>query len=162
MTFMPSRGMISGEISWAFFAVCFAYAGSGIPPFHDGPLYLALSARAEPLLWSLLLALPSITLFALDARELVAHRRCISDCAHCWTCDELARSAMLRGRLCLALLLGWGYMLHVMAHATKFSVLALIAAGGCVFMWWFYKENRRVRREIHKSRRYVDCISPAG
>lgn len=151
-TMKPSRAMIPGELSWAFLSLCYALAGSGIPPFGAGSLYYALNEHASPELWALLLAVPALVLIWAASREWFAHHRCCSgDEGACWLPSQLYHSAKIRGWCCLWSIPGYGYMLKVLVHdLQRASVLAVIAAGGCVFMWWFYVENRRVRREVRK------------
>jgi hypothetical protein len=145
----PSRAMIPGEISWAFIALL--YVASALWPdsvLHDR---LVSMGMVSLMLWTTLLGVPSIWLMFVSSREWVAHCQACKGNAQRWTIFETDRSAMLRGRLCLALLLGWAYMLHVILSGDVFKGAIIstgISGGGCVFMLWFYKENRRVRREI--------------
>lgn len=158
----PSRGMISGELFAAFVAICYALAGSGLPPVGDGYLYHSLFKYSHPWLWSVMLGVPALLLVIADVRELAAHRRCCHDSSSCWSSKSLEESARWRGRFDLALLFGWAYMLKVLlVDLDKISVMAAVAAGACGFSWWFYKENRRVRRDIRKSNDRA-CTAVAG
>jgi hypothetical protein len=145
----PSRAMIPGEMSWAFIALL--YVASALWP--DSVLHDRLSAMGivSLALWSCLLGIPALWLMTVSAREWVAHCQACKGFAPRWSIFETDHSAMLRGRLCLALLLGWAYMLYVIASGEVFRGAIIstgTSAGGCLFMLWFYKENRRVRREI--------------
>lgn len=143
----PSRAMIPGEISWAFIALAFAWAGSGAWPLEPGPLYRMVAKHAHPWIWGALLGAPALVLMWVSAREWRAY--CCRRVPRCWSLHELEASARRRGRLCLALLAGWLYMLKIAGgaiHGT--SATAAVAAGGIAFMLWFYVENRRVQREI--------------
>ena len=143
--------MITGEMSWAFVALCFAVAGSGVAPFGDGPMYQALAKKASPLLWCVLIGGPAIALMFTSAAEWCAHNNGCRGLVARWSIFQIERSAIWRGRFCLALLCGWGYMLKVLiVDLARPSVMQPIAAGAILFMWWFYKENRRVRREIRR------------
>lgn len=137
----PSRGMISGELSWAFVALCV-----GLQPYTSSWLYSRLlETRSPPELWSALLIVPALGLIVIGIVELAKHGS--------WSCVEVARSARWRGRLCLTSTLGWLYMVKVLAvdlNRVSVSTSMLFALGGVVFMSWFYKENRRARREIRK------------
>jgi hypothetical protein len=145
----PSRAMISGELSWSFVAVCFAIAGSGIPRLGVGSLHQALKEHASPLLWAVLLGAPAACLFAVSLREWCAHSNACRRSLQRWSPFQLDRSAMWRSWCCLASIFGWLYIFKVLvSDLHRASVLAVIALGACIFMGWFYKENRRVRREI--------------
>lgn len=148
----PSRAMISGELSWSFFAFWFALAGSGVPWLGRGALYQALVQHASPVLWGVLLGVPAVCLFLVSLREWCAHTNACRRDEPRWSVFQQDRSAMWRARLCLLSLLSWLYMVKVLvADLHRISVLLPVAMGGCVFMWIFYKENRRVRREIRGS-----------
>lgn len=148
----PSRAMISGELSWSFVAFWFALAGSGLPWLGRGALYQALREHASPLLWGVLIGAPAAALFYFSLREWCAHSNACRRNRPRWNVFEQDRSAMWRSWGCLGLLAGWIYMVKVLvADLHRVSVLLPIAIGGCFFMWWFYKENRRVRREIRGS-----------
>lgn len=146
----PSRGMIPGELSWAVIAMIFAVAGAGIGPFDGGYLTKIVSQVAHPVIWALVLGAPAIALFTLGAVEWRAH--CCQG-QQAWTRAQLAKSVRWRGWMNLALIFSWGYLLkEIVLDAEKkaFTVTPAIAVAGIFFMFWFYKENRRVARDLRK------------
>lgn len=149
----PSRAMITGELSWAFVALCYAWAGSGWWPAHErGALYSLLLQRGEsPALWSLLLGVPAIALIVLDLREWSCHKYTHYDPRRPVVIGWLEASAVWRGRFCLALIFGWFYMVKaIVVGLAALNAALFISIGGCFFAGWFYVENRRVRRQIRK------------
>lgn len=148
----PSRAMISGEMSWAFVALAFAWAGVT----QGSYLNRLLEQHAEPLLWGVLLAGPALVLMALSVREWIAHSS-----RRCWGIVELEASARWRGRLCLALIAGWLYMLKIAAtFSSGANATSAVALGGVVFMLWFYIQNRRVQREIRVQTAQFGAAAP--
>lgn len=159
----PSRAMIPGEISWAFIALAYAWAGAGAWPLQPGSLYYVVSRHAHPALWGLLLGVPALLLMLASAREWAAHFRACGDYTQRWSVEELHRSAQLRGRLCLALIAGWGYMIKIAAGITSgANATSVVALGGVLFMLWFYIENRRVQREIRCQAAAAYRAAPQG
>lgn len=149
----PSRAMIPGELFAAYVALAYAWAGAGGWPMTPGPIAHLVAAHANPVLWLALLGAPALLLIGVSGGEWFAHRRACADCTLRWSFDELARSALVRGRLCLALICGWLYLAKLTLQIPSgASAASLVAAGGVAFCVWFYVENRRVQREIRAYR----------
>lgn len=143
----PSRAMITGELSWAWVALSFAWAGSGLWPFGESYLHAALDKKGLDEVWSVLVGAPAALLMYFSAREWMSqHVIGVS-----WTEVQLDMSARLRGSLSLALAFSWFYVIYVMvATPGRPSPLLLIGMGGAFFMLTFWIENRRVQRDIKK------------
>lgn len=146
----PSRQMITGEISWAFIALAYAWSGSGGWPFEPGPLHRLVERSNSPVLWMIMMGLPGALLALLAMKEWLSNR-CSVPYEERWGLLKLEKSAIWRGRACLALLFSWFYMIKVILDgrsAEGANTSMAIAVGGVVFMGWFYVENRRVRRDV--------------
>lgn len=145
--------MITGEMSWAWIALSFAWAGSGIWPFDGSHLHQVLDRRGLDEIWALFVGLPAAALLYFSSREWVAHCAARNGFAAAWSVIENARSAKWRARLCMTLTFSWMYVFYalVSAHNNKPSALIPVALGGVVFMLMFWLENRRVQRDIRKS-----------
>lgn len=142
--------MLSGEISWSFFALAFAWSGAGGWPFPPSALYFILEQSGHQYCWSFMTGGPAALLMVTSLREWIAHERGERED----TFDRSDRCARVRGRLCLLGMFSWLYILYVLAPISGgANAITMVALGGVVFMWWFYKENRRVRREIRNQRR---------
>lgn len=146
----PSRAMITGELSWAWFALTFAWAGSGLWPFHGSYLHRVLDNADMDVVWSFLIGLPAGALMFFSAREWLAHCRQRTSGRPQWTMVQLDHSVRLRGWLCFALAFSWLYVIYIMLLTSPRSPLTMIAAGGVFFMLMFWVENRRVQRDIKK------------
>lgn len=147
----PSRSMITGELSWAWIAFAFAWSGSGFWPFGDSYLYRVLGRQDLDELWSIAVGVPALLLMFFSLREYAAHRWPPADPYKRWSIVQLDQSARIRGRMCLALLFSWAYVVYVLTNTqARPSALILIALGGVLFMGWFWTENRRVQRDIRK------------
>lgn len=147
----PSRMMITGEISWAWVALAFAWSGSGIWPFDESYLNRILGRQEIDDLWAALVGVPALVLLYFSIREWVVHRWQSPDPRKRWTMIQLDRSTRMRGRMCLALLFSWAYVIYVLVNTqAKPSALILVALGGAFFQGWFWLENRRVQRDIRK------------
>jgi hypothetical protein len=149
----PSRAMISGEFSWAFVALVYAWAGAGAWPFEPGVFYHALQATDHPTVWPIVIAPPALALMIVSGNEWLSHLGTYRRMGRGWTLAELDQSVKFRGWCCLLLIMAWLYMLYVLLPAFGPQVegaktLIALAIGGIVFTGWFYIENRRVRREI--------------
>lgn len=146
----PSRAMITGEVSWAYIALCFAWAGAGGWPLEPTWLYYALLKAGHQVVWPLVMSIPALLLTVTSMREWCAHGVTARRVGG-WGLVALDQSAKMRARLCLLMVLSWAYMLYMLPAVSEgMNVLEAIAAGGCGITWWFYKENRRVRREIRQ------------
>lgn len=162
----PSRAMITGEISWAFVALCFAWSGSGLWPLETSYLYFMLHQQGLAYWWALIIGAPSCALFCVSLLEYVSTHDRRRDPLRLhesrWPPTRLERSARLRGRLCAALLLSWVYMAYFMVKlSARPSAILPVAIGGAVFALWFLIENRRVQREC-KRRSHPGSAAAAG
>lgn len=137
----PSRGMLSGEISWAFIAIALGWGGTGFFPFEDGYLVRILRENGFDNTWPLMTLTPSIWLFIVSTRELVANR------ARAWPVEKALWSIQLRFWASALLLLCWVYIAYAFSKMGLFGVLNVIAVGGACFALWSIWENRRVVRE---------------
>lgn len=147
----PSRAMISGEISWAWVALAFAWSGSGLWPFAESYLHMVLDKRDLDEIWCAAIGIPSTLLMVASTREWIAHRWPSLDPLKRWTIQQLDNSARLRGRMCLALLFSWVYVTYILLRtSSRPSAITPVAIGGALFMLWFWIENRRVQRDIRK------------
>lgn len=144
--------MITGELSWAWIALSFAWSGSGVWPFADSYLHAALDKRDLDWVWSVFVGAPAALLLIFSAREWLSHCSQRVGLARQWTIFQLERSAMVRGRLCLALVFSWLYVFYVISTSpsSRPSAITPVAAGGAFFMLMFWLENRRVQRDIRK------------
>jgi hypothetical protein len=138
----PSRGMISGELSWAFVALAFAWAGSGLWPFEGGYLARTLTAKDLDEAWPWLTLGPSLWLVAASGWELVGNRR------RDWPAQKVVHAVGCRFWANTGLLFCWVYILYALTRLGFAGVLSFVAAGGCAFAAWFIVENRRVLREF--------------
>lgn len=162
----PSRAMIPGEMSWAFIALIYGWSGSGflglLPP---GPLHSLVLGVSDPMLWSLVLIVPALALLVLGFREWHAHIKCGEEDKEPWTLAQVQWSVSWRARLCICMVFSWMYLAKVIFDAMVahnrygISSLIFVAFGGVVFMWWFYKENRRVKREVRKNTAGITAAS---
>jgi hypothetical protein len=150
----PSRAMITGEISWAFVALCFAWSGSGLWPMQSTYLHDLLDQRAQDVWWTLFIGVPSLGLFVVSLREYVGsydRRRAPRARAQRWPLEKLERSAHIRGWLCATLAFSWTYIAYMLLKlSARPSAILPVAVGGAVFAIWFLIENRRVQRECRK------------
>lgn len=147
----PSRAMITGELSWAWIALGFAWSGSGLWPFGDSYLHMMLDKRDLDTLWVLAIGVPAALLMFASAREFIAYRWPPENPMRRWTIIQLEWSAKLRGRLCFALAFSWAYVFYVLVNtSTRPSAILPVAVGGFLFMMLFWIENRRVQRDIRK------------
>lgn len=143
----PSRAMLTGELSWAFVAVCVAWAGSGLWPMEGTHLHSILYTWKYDYLWTGLIGIPALALLWVSAKE---HFLCHNQ-PNFWDLGKINASASLRGRLCLMLAFTWAYILYVMVNVVaEYSTLTLVSLGGVVFCLWFWTENRRVQRDFRK------------
>ena len=142
----PSRAMIMAEISWAYVALCFAWAGAGIWPFDDAYLNRVLERHDWEVLFAVFMGVPAVALMIAAAKEHFLHKRGL-----CNTMIAMDASARLRGRLALILAFSWLYAEYVLVVVQRRpSALMLIAAGGFFFMTYAWVENRRVQRDVRK------------
>ena len=142
----PSRRMIPGEISWAYIALCFAWAGAGFWPFDDAYLNRVLEKNHWEWLWLVFMGLPAAALMFVSGREhiLSTHGRCNS-------MIEIDICAKWRARFTLILAGSWLYAVYVLILIQKRpSALMMVALGGLFFMLWAWGENKRVRRDVKK------------
>lgn len=137
--------MIFAEISWAYLAMCFAWAGAGFWPFEHAYLNRVLVRHEWEWLWLVFMGIPAVALMVASLREHYAHKH------RRMTIVDMDRSARLRGRLCLALAFSWTYAEYVfIVVQSRPSALMLVAAGGVFFMSFAWIENRRVQRDVRK------------
>lgn len=148
----PSRAMITGELSWAWVALSFAWSGSGLWPFESSYLHVTLDRRGQEWIWSLFVGVPAVALMIASAREWFSHCYfALAPTMRSWSIFQLDKSASVRGWLCLALAFSWLYVLYVMLTSTgRPNAILPVALGGLVFMIMFWLENRRVQRDIRK------------
>lgn len=147
----PSRAMITGEISWAWVAIAFAYVGAGLPPFDESYLHLALDKRGIDWLWALAAGAPGLVLLYFSTREYLVYRFPPTDPMLRWTMVEIDHSARVRGRASIALVFSWSYITYAsLTTSSRPSVVLPVAIGGAFFSLWFWVENRRVQRDIRK------------
>jgi hypothetical protein len=147
----PSRAMITGEISWAFIALCFAWGGSGMWPFEASALHARLYDWDYNYLWTAVIGIPALGLMWISGTEYLSCQN------SAWDFPRINDSAHKRGRLCFALAFVWAYIFYVLNKATtEPAVMSLIALGGAWFCLWFWAENRRVQREYRRN-----IIAPA-
>jgi hypothetical protein len=142
----PSRAMISGELSWAFVAICFAWAGSSLPPFGDGYINRVLERHELDEIWPYVTSIPAIVLLMASLAELKW------DWRRRWTPEFLERSAAVRSWANAGLLFSWAYILMMLLKIGFSGVLLMVAVGGVAFSGWFVWENRRVQRDYRKQR----------
>ena len=155
----PSRGMISGELSWAAIALVLAWSGSGLLGMDGSYLNQVMerSSRFGPLLWTVLVGAPALALMTVSLREYLLAGR------EAWPLEQLEQSAAVRAWLSAALAFSWLYMLHVLTTiSARPSALRGLAIAGLVFCAWFVWENRRVQRECRQGRARAEAATVAG
>lgn len=147
----PSRAFITGEISWAYVALAFAWSGIGWWPFENAYLAYVLDRREWSWIWCVAMGVPGAALMIASLREHIAFRWPDPNPMRRWSMIQIDKSARLRGRLCLTLAFSWLYAFYVLTVVTKRpGAFLLIAVGGCAFMLAAWVENRRVQRDIRK------------
>src|SRR4051812_35326034 len=146
----PSRGMITGELSWAWVALACAWNGSGLWPFEGSYLYTILARRNMDELWCIAVGVPALALMFVSGREWIVH--CFTDTFERWNVFQLEQSVRMRAWLCLALAFSWIYVVYVMALVqSRPGQITPVAGGGAIFMLAFWLENRRVQRAVKKT-----------
>jgi hypothetical protein len=159
----PSHRMLTGEMSWSLVALSFVWSGLGGWPFVESYLHLVLERNGETWVWSLVIGIPALVLLATSVFEYWAISHPPEDPAKRWTICELERSARARAWCCLAMCASWAYMLKVMLElavpretaywglgGVRANAIMPIALFGCLCMFWFWLENRRVQRDVRK------------
>ena len=157
----PSRHMLTGEISWAMIAICYAWSGMGGWPLAPSYLYRMLERQGEQWIWTLVIGIPALVLLVVSSREWFANLRRTQ-----WDMFRIERSSRLRGRLCLVMLVSWLYMFMVMLRsafdsmfpngaqaldAPRANAMLPLALFGVICMFWFWWENKRVQRDVRKA-----------
>ena len=138
--------MIPAEISWAYIAFCFAWAGGGFWPFDDAYLNRVLERKGWEFLWLFSMGIPALSLMIVSARELYLYRK-----GRCNSLLAIDLFAKWRSRLSVVLLFSWLYAVFTLHAVQKHpSALKMVAYGGVCFMFWAWLENKRVRRDVRK------------
>lgn len=159
----PSHRMLTGEISWALIALSFVWSGMGGWPLAASHLHQALERQGVTWLWLAVIGIPALVLLVASVREYWAIERPPKDLARRWMLLDFDLSARIRSRCCLAMVISWAYMLYVMVklavpretangvfEGVRANAIMPIALFGCLCMFWFWWENRRVQRDVRK------------
>lgn len=142
-----SRGMLSGEMSWAFISFCVSIAASGAPIFR-GTMHLLFGGKG-PQAWAIAMCAASMCLFVAAFREWLAHRYACWRKKIGWTTEDTNESANVRAWCCGVLLPTWWYLAKIVVdHLGGLPVVSMLSFGASAFLAWSFVENRRVRREI--------------
>lgn len=159
----PSHRMLTGEIFGSFVALSFAWSGMGGWPLEPSYLHRALERHDVTWLWSTVIGIPALVLLAVSLREYFAFTHPPVDPARRWSIWQIERSARIRAWMCLAMSASWAYMFKVMVELSvlretangvfegvRANAILPIALFGCLCMFWFWLENRRVQRDVRK------------
>lgn len=160
----PSHRMLTGEISWALVALSFVWSGMGGWPLEASYLHRALDRLGETALWSAVLGVPAAVLFFASTREHFAFTHPPADPRKRWSLADLDRSARVRSVCSGLMCLSWLYIFKVVVELSvlratpngvfeglRANAIMPIALAGAVCTFWFWWENRRVRRDVRKA-----------